>query len=312
MNKTSILTLLTVAAAGTIASANTVYVSGSGSDINLCTITSPCRTFSGALLRTTANGIIAALDSSDFGLGAQLALNFPVTIDGGAHGAFYSGPNNASAIAISLTSSTAPATIRNISFLSGTGSLAAAISGSLTSSVLNLEKITVTTSDPTNINGIQLQMDPNSQANLTDVSVSGSSVCLNFSTSAIPVVASYSASLERVTASTCGSVGLLVQGNVTVRDSTFRNCNIGVDSNAVSATNSLIEHSQIVNNVTGLYVLTPNTMRMSDSVVANNTVGVLLTNGNSANPLGTFISYRNNVFASNGTDGAISLSTSLK
>jgi len=55
------------------------WVSGSGNDSNTCTFASPCATFTGALAKTTAGGIITAKDAGDFG---SVAINQSVTIDG--------------------------------------------------------------------------------------------------------------------------------------------------------------------------------------------------------------------------------------
>jgi hypothetical protein len=55
------------------------WVSGSGSDSNPCTFASPCLTFTGALAKTTAGGIITAKDAGDFG---QVIIGQSVTIDG--------------------------------------------------------------------------------------------------------------------------------------------------------------------------------------------------------------------------------------
>jgi hypothetical protein len=55
------------------------WVSGSGSDSNACTFASPCLTFAGALVKTTAGGIITAKDAGDFG---TVSIGQSVTIDG--------------------------------------------------------------------------------------------------------------------------------------------------------------------------------------------------------------------------------------
>ena len=55
------------------------WVSGSGNDSNACTFASPCATFTGALAKTTAGGIITAKDAGDFG---AVTIAQSVTIDG--------------------------------------------------------------------------------------------------------------------------------------------------------------------------------------------------------------------------------------
>jgi hypothetical protein len=55
------------------------FVSGSGIDSNACTFASPCLTFTGALAKTTAGGLITAKDTGDFG---AVTIGKSVTIDG--------------------------------------------------------------------------------------------------------------------------------------------------------------------------------------------------------------------------------------
>ncbi len=80
------------------------WVSGSGSDSNACTFASPCATFTGALAKTTAGGIITAKDAGDFG---AVTITQSVTIDGanmgsigfvGSEGIFVESPSTTTAI----------------------------------------------------------------------------------------------------------------------------------------------------------------------------------------------------------------------
>ena len=54
------------------------WVSGSGNDNNACTFASPCATFQGALSKTSAGGMITAMDAGDFG---PVTITQSVTID---------------------------------------------------------------------------------------------------------------------------------------------------------------------------------------------------------------------------------------
>jgi hypothetical protein len=85
------------------------WVSGSGNDNNACTFASPCLTFAGALAKTTAGGIITAMDAGDFG---AVSINKSVTIDGNNLGSItYSG---SSISMISITNSLANVTVQNL------------------------------------------------------------------------------------------------------------------------------------------------------------------------------------------------------
>jgi hypothetical protein len=62
------------------AQATRTWVSGVGDDANPCSRTAPCKTFAGAIAKTTAGGEIDALDPGGFG---ALTITKSITIDGG-------------------------------------------------------------------------------------------------------------------------------------------------------------------------------------------------------------------------------------
>jgi len=59
--------------------ATRTWVSGVGNDANPCSRTAPCKTFSGALIKTAAGGEINVLDPGAFG---TVTINKSITIDG--------------------------------------------------------------------------------------------------------------------------------------------------------------------------------------------------------------------------------------
>src|SRR5438445_13778849 len=59
---------------------NRTFVSAVGDDANNCRRVTPCKTFTGAITRTTSGGDIDVLDTGGFG---AIFVNKPVTIDGG-------------------------------------------------------------------------------------------------------------------------------------------------------------------------------------------------------------------------------------
>jgi hypothetical protein len=307
MKKVLILAAVCVAASA-VASATTFYVASYGSDSNPCTEFAPCATFAHAALFVGPGGTVIALDSADFGNGGTFNLHSPVTIDGGGHGAFLVGPNGAPAINLTLGSSANTTILRNISIVTGVGDNSSAISGYVSGSEISLENVNVTTNSfgLYFANGIQIQLDSYAQANLKDVTVTGGVTGVNFCPLVSATEIPFQVSLERVVVTGCGLALQIQDGNVTVRNSTLR----GSSGSAIqfglpaAATNSLIENSQISNNSVGLSAPAPYTIRVSNTAFSNNTTAIQGT--------GTFISYRNNVFAGNGTDGPISLSTSLK
>jgi len=94
------------------------WVSGSGSDSNACTFASPCLTFAGALAKTTAGGMITAMDAGDFG---PVSIGQSVTIDGNNLGSIiYSGSGGGSAIRMTAS---ANVTVQNL-IINGMGTAA--------------------------------------------------------------------------------------------------------------------------------------------------------------------------------------------
>src|ERR1041384_4007277 len=55
------------------------WVSGVGDDLNPCSRTAPCKTFAGAISKTSANGEISTLDPGGFG---TVTITKSITING--------------------------------------------------------------------------------------------------------------------------------------------------------------------------------------------------------------------------------------
>src|ERR1700749_2323820 len=61
------------------AKATRTWVSGTGDDVNPCSLTAPCKTFAGAISKTAASGEIDALDPGGVG---NVTINKSITLDG--------------------------------------------------------------------------------------------------------------------------------------------------------------------------------------------------------------------------------------
>jgi hypothetical protein len=106
---------LLVACGSAHAQATRTWVSGVGADDNPCSRTAPCKTFSGAQLKTAPGGTISVLDPGGFG---SVTITKSLTIDGGGiEGSLVTGMANG--ITINATS-TDVVTLRNLSIY-GTG-----------------------------------------------------------------------------------------------------------------------------------------------------------------------------------------------
>jgi hypothetical protein len=118
------------------------------------------------------------------------------------------------------------------------------------------------------------------------------------------------AAIHGVTVTGAG-VGIYVgDATATISDSLIRYSSVGIQLTGTSAvTQALIERSKIISNTTGLEVVNSGlatTARISDCVITGNTNGVATSNG------GQIITFRNNTWAGNTTDGTTPFSLSLK
>ena len=71
--------VLAFAAAGAQAQATRTWVSGTGDDVNPCSLTAPCKTFAGAISKTASGGQISVLNPGGYG---TLTITKPITVDG--------------------------------------------------------------------------------------------------------------------------------------------------------------------------------------------------------------------------------------
>ena len=73
------IAIFTLAFASMAQAQTRTWVSGVGDDLNPCSRTAPCKTFAGAISKTSANGEIDALDPGGFG---TVTVTKSITIDG--------------------------------------------------------------------------------------------------------------------------------------------------------------------------------------------------------------------------------------
>lgn len=126
---------LVLSASAISASAQTLsrtFVSRLGDDTNNCSSTAPCASFARAIVQTTANGEVDAIDQGSFG---GFTVTGPITIDGGSQAA---GVNSG----ITVNASGATVTLRNLNIQSAVGN--SGTQGiSLGAGTLHVEKVTI-------------------------------------------------------------------------------------------------------------------------------------------------------------------------
>jgi hypothetical protein len=299
-----------VAAGGMLSAQSTLYVATFGSNANSCTtVTQPCATFAGALSKAGTGSTILALDSGDFG---PMFIVNPVTIDGGAHGAFIGVGSGALGVIVSLPNNAqGGVTLRNLSIVMNDASTSQiGIQASIQSGFLVLDHVSVSAiQNQSSIDGIDVNVAAGLSVDLKDVTVSGARIGIDlFNT--FNATTPFTANLENVSV-TASNVALLISdGNANIRNTSLRGAHgttsgIGVDLFSQSTSPTwLIENSRVASNSTGISV-TGGTLRLSNNVITGNTTGISSTGA-------TVISFRNNTFAGNGVDGSPLLSTSVK
>ena len=121
LNLLVVCTLILAGVSLANAQSSRTWVSGVGDDINPCSRTAPCKTFSGALSKTAINGEINAIDPGGFG---TITITKSLTIDGTGTMAGILASFASAAVTVNITSSVndplSIARLKNIS-LNGTG-----------------------------------------------------------------------------------------------------------------------------------------------------------------------------------------------
>jgi hypothetical protein len=281
MKYTSIFTLTLLAAVPALAY-DTSWVSHSGSDALGCgTTAAPCRMFQFAYNNATSSGgIIKAMDAGEYGP-INIAGN-PVTIDGNGVGASI-GATSAAGFGVFLSYPGGTVVIRNL-----------------------------TIHVPASCNCPGIRINSGSPVIIENVSITGApsyGVFLQSINNGEPLA---TAAIHGLTVTNATLAGIYVEASTaTISDSIVQfspNYGIFLVGNVNGATQVLIERSKIISNGVGLLVSNAGataTARISDCVITGNTTGVTTSGGQ-------IITFRNNTWAGNTTDGTTPFSVSQK
>jgi hypothetical protein len=285
------------------------WVSGVGNDANPCSRTAPCKTFAGAISKTSAGGEIDALDPGGFG---TVTITKSLIIDGG--GTFASilatGTNG---VIVNDAQSASPGTInvtlRNLS-INGAGS-PLGINGIrfLRGRTLIVENVVIANMSG---NGIDAPISTavasdRSRMFLTNVNINnltgGSSVGVNASAPN----AYFSVAMDRVRTQRV-PIGVKIGSNTfpTIRNSMFTNGTTGIEmtGGAAGSPVATIENTDLSENTTCLSVGTGTTVLLSQSTLTVCSTGIAGT--------GTARSSGNNRILGNTSDGVVPAITQPK
>lgn len=276
------------------AQATRTWVSGVGDDVNPCSRTAPCKTFSGAISKTAVNGEINCLDPGGFG---AVTISKSIQID--CHevyaGVLHSGATNGVNIAIdNFASSDTRRTVRlrNLNF-SGfdTGARGISITGSSlgVNSEVFVEDCLMDGSFGGTGDGIR---DARGGGGLLSVS---NTTIRNMLGAGVTVVKSFLSGhtkvvLNKVQVLNCATgVSLSTNSKGTISDSVISGNTVGIFSEdldgGVIDTQVAIDHCVVSKNGTGFQASTNSTMRVSNTTAMNNTTALFS---------GTVLSYGNN------------------
>lgn len=270
------------------------YVSGTGSDNNPCTVSSPCKTFQAALALTVAGGEIYVLNSANYG-SVTINKSVSITSEGAVAGVL---ATSGTAIAINA----GPNDVINLRGLIIDGGNSGAVGIHYTSGQsLNIQKTTVR-----NFSNVGVSFTPtvSSTISASELTVTG-----NKNNGILISTAATSSAVSGVLSkimSTKNGVGILVNGltaNVTVTDSVSSNNDYGIGGGGSAV---MVRNSTLSSNAVGLTADQSAIVRIGQSTITANGVGSTATNG------GLVQSYGNNNIVGNTSNGTLTSTLTLQ
>jgi Right handed beta helix region len=257
------------------AQATRTWVSGVGDDANPCSRTAPCKTFAGAISKTTGPGEIDCLDPGGFG---ALTITKPITID-------------------------CEAVSNGGVLVAGTNGIVIALSTAGTVNLIGLDFNGLGPGGTPGLNGVSIVSSAATAVLIRNCKIYGFT---SGTTSAGIAVSSSGAGTSVVVDNvviTTNSIGIAVtptaSANVAVRQSTIINNNTGINVQPSGSTHggATVENSTIDFNATSGVVVNGSTSAfvLSSDVISGNGTGATVT-------AGTGYTLKNNTIAGNTTD----------
>ena len=290
----TLIAISIIASSAVHGQATRTWVSGVGDDANPCSRTAPCKTFAGAISKTSTGGEIDNLDTGGFG---ALTITKSITIDGGGGqvaSILVSGTNGITIAA----GATSVVTLRNISF-QGIGS---GLNGLELDSAqaLHIERCEIA-----NFTGNGIQISPNTNSSTNTQVFIENSVSQDNTGYGLYVIGNSSGNVHvavsrsRFTGNGLAGVDSADYSRTTLNESEASgNANQGFLALANNGSATLnLANSVSTNNVTGVQAgggTAASTIRMNGDSAFNNTVGLSIASN------GTIDSFGNNYNAGGG------------
>jgi hypothetical protein len=291
------------------AQATRTWVSGVGDDANPCSRTAPCKTFAGTISKTAAGGEINCIDPGGFG---ALTITKSITIDC---------VNTEAGVVVSGTNGiTVNAGANDVVVLRGLDIFGTIVSPGLngivfnTGAALHVEKCLIRQFQAASPNGFGILFQPSGASKLyvSDTYVTnngaasaGGAIMVRPTGSGTAKVALDSVhannNITGITAdggSTTGAVTVRVRNSVSA-GAAFTGFSVVTPASGGGTTAIDIYTSSIFGNTTGISSVGPKSFAIiSGSTLTANTTGL------SATSSGQILTYQNNDFNSNGSNGA--------
>jgi hypothetical protein len=274
--------------------ATRTWVSGVGDDVNPCSRTAPCKTFAGAISKTATCGEISVLDPGAFG---SVTITKGITINGTGtlagilaaltNGVIVNAPAGDTVILRDISINGACSGLNGIRYLAG--------------KVLMVDHCWIYGFRGNPGRGIDVGLGAAGKLKVIDSVIENmleDGVHMNITAGQL------TATIEKTRIMNCDQDGIDTQGNVRGAFSfclITHNATTGVTT---SATNSLlnIDDTQVSFSSVGLQAIAGSAIRVSDSIIAQNSTG-LNPNG------GTIDSFQGNSLIGNTAAGAFSTTT---
>lgn len=282
-----------------LATSSQTWVSASGANSGACPIAAPCKTFAYAYAQTSANGTINVLSSGDFGP-LTIAKSISIVADGTV-AAIYSASGGS---AIIVNAPGIDVSLRGLTIdLFGSANLGIRF---IKGQALHVQNCTIRGTG----NGIRFSP---STVGISELYVSDTVISKGpgDGLAVVPTGNAYAkVMIERVRVENTGSDGIMFDGtsgaiNATVRDSVASGnsaSGITIAGNAGHPLNVMLKSAASINNGNTGIVANGGQIRMGDSTVSGNNLGLSIGSGS------LILSYGNNQVNGNfgGGDGAMS------
>lgn len=292
------------------AQATRTWVSGVGDDANPCSRTAPCKTFAGAISKTAAGGEINCIDPGGFG-GVTITKGITIDCANTEAGVLVAGTNGITVNAgvggvvtlrgLDLIGTTAVPALNGIVFLSGDS--------------LSVEKCTIREFQAAGANGFGILFTPSAASELyvTDTFIvnngsgsSGGGIMVRPSGTGSAKVVINRVNVDNNITGITGDGGSSTGAGITlhVRETESSGASftgISLVTPAVGGSNVgfLLDRSSVLNNVTGVSSFGPKSFAvLTASTISGNTTGI------NAASSGQMLTFGNNFFTGNNSDGA--------